>query len=407
MKKNKIVFLSLMVLSLFVGCKQPEPVMITVTLDPNGGVGEKNTLTAEEGYSMPLPENKYTRENYSFGGWSKASDSTIVAYADKAEYTFTEDETLYAIWNKLDLGAAPATIKMEEKDGSITITWDKVTAATKYIIYSASVNDSAKAKEEVSLETSVMKKMSTVTETATSYTYKIAVIGSGLHYYWIKAANEEKTTDFSKVVIFNKDNLQPVKDLTVTKSAKIKNKVTFTWDGNNTLSLPQYALYQGKTDDFSKATLRTKNSSKGQEITLNESGTYYFWIKTSNFGSTEGIASAESASVKIDFTYEALVSPAITDATKTGNNVKITWEDTGAACYLVYYVYEKDLITSNKTFKDAKLLNCFYGRRTGTIENIEAGCLYVWVVAADDDPSVVADTKKSKEADVPFVKVYL
>ena len=83
------------------------PIIYTVTFDANGGAG---TMTNEEynyGESKSLFKNSYSREGYTFVGWSTTPTGTV-EYQDGTDYDFSQeaDTTLYAQWEK---NAEPVT----------------------------------------------------------------------------------------------------------------------------------------------------------------------------------------------------------------------------------------------------------------------------------------------------------
>ena len=67
----------------------------TITFNSNGGVGTMQAITENEGTSVTLPANGFTRDGYSFVGWS---DSNGRSYADRATFVLNENLTLRARW---------------------------------------------------------------------------------------------------------------------------------------------------------------------------------------------------------------------------------------------------------------------------------------------------------------------
>ncbi len=70
----------------------------TITFNANGGAGEMVAQTFAAETPAQLSANTYTYEGHTFAGWATTATGTIV-YADQANYTATEDATLYAVWN--------------------------------------------------------------------------------------------------------------------------------------------------------------------------------------------------------------------------------------------------------------------------------------------------------------------
>ena len=69
----------------------------TVTFDANGGVGTMEPLVFIEDDAQALTANAYTRDGYTFNGWSDTPDGEVV-YSDGEIVSFVVDTTLYAVW---------------------------------------------------------------------------------------------------------------------------------------------------------------------------------------------------------------------------------------------------------------------------------------------------------------------
>ena len=72
--------------------------MNTVTFEPNGGVGATMTQAFISGQSATLNANTFTREGYTFSGWSTNKNGGGTTYTDGQSVTLTADTTLYAQW---------------------------------------------------------------------------------------------------------------------------------------------------------------------------------------------------------------------------------------------------------------------------------------------------------------------
>lgn len=70
-----------------------------VTFDANGGVGFMNNQILNNNVSTPLNANTYTRENYTFLGWSTNKNDPLPTYQDGESIILTENINLYAIWS--------------------------------------------------------------------------------------------------------------------------------------------------------------------------------------------------------------------------------------------------------------------------------------------------------------------
>ncbi|WP_186441548.1 InlB B-repeat-containing protein, partial [Desulfamplus magnetovallimortis] len=70
----------------------------TITFDSNGGTGTMIPQSGDYNSTTVLNSNSFTRTNYTFNGWNTAANGSGISYANKADYTFTADITLYAQW---------------------------------------------------------------------------------------------------------------------------------------------------------------------------------------------------------------------------------------------------------------------------------------------------------------------
>ena len=78
---------------------QPIVKETTITFNANGGIGSMSAQQVKINEKITLKQNAFTREGYTFQGWSTSENGSVV-YADKAEYTMETDVTitLYAVW---------------------------------------------------------------------------------------------------------------------------------------------------------------------------------------------------------------------------------------------------------------------------------------------------------------------
>lgn len=110
----------------------------TVTFDGNSGTGNIDSISITEGLGILLPENSFTKTNYTFVGWYKNAEGEGERYNEGEEYTVTDDETLYAKWSQhaieitYSAGAgtgtqmASTTIEIGETDNLLANTYTKV-----------------------------------------------------------------------------------------------------------------------------------------------------------------------------------------------------------------------------------------------------------------------------------------
>ena len=87
---------------------------ITITFDANGGQGSMDAQTVESGADAVLNNNTFTREHYTFGAWNTQSDGEGVVYQNGDTVNFTENTTLYAIWE-------PETYTVTWKNGETVL----------------------------------------------------------------------------------------------------------------------------------------------------------------------------------------------------------------------------------------------------------------------------------------------
>ena len=80
---------------------EPEPVEYTLSYDKNAAdaTGIVRSQTAEEGTSVSVKNNGFTRPGYTFQGWA-TSPSGGVSYNPGDPYRLTGDATLYAVWQR-------------------------------------------------------------------------------------------------------------------------------------------------------------------------------------------------------------------------------------------------------------------------------------------------------------------
>ena len=73
----------------------------SITFNSNGGTGSMSPIkNIKSGETKTLTKNTFTREGYTFAGWSTSSDSSTVKYADGAQVKVTTSIQLYAVWNQ-------------------------------------------------------------------------------------------------------------------------------------------------------------------------------------------------------------------------------------------------------------------------------------------------------------------
>ena len=85
----------------------------TVKFDANGGEGAMSDMVFKKNITQKLGKNKFTREGYTFKGWSIKAGGEV-AFDDEAAVTVSSDRTLYAVWSKD--AVVTYTVKFEQTD---------------------------------------------------------------------------------------------------------------------------------------------------------------------------------------------------------------------------------------------------------------------------------------------------
>ena len=82
---------------------------VKLTYDANGGEGAIDSATGAAGENVPVAENVFTRNNYTFTGWNTQADGKGTAYKPGDSFMLTDEDTvLYAQWSE----NAPAQVKV-------------------------------------------------------------------------------------------------------------------------------------------------------------------------------------------------------------------------------------------------------------------------------------------------------
>jgi uncharacterized repeat protein (TIGR02543 family) len=77
----------------------------SVTFDANGGTGTMSSQVAA--VTTALSTNTFTRDGFTFAGWTTAADGTGGSYAPGAGYSFVSDASLYAQWTAIPAPPSP------------------------------------------------------------------------------------------------------------------------------------------------------------------------------------------------------------------------------------------------------------------------------------------------------------
>lgn len=96
-----VLLLSLSIVLIFLLPKENKTV--TLSFDANGGNGYMESVSAKSGETIKLPDNRFSKYQYTFVGWSISKEG-IADFADGTDYTVGDDSayTLYAIWKPVE-----------------------------------------------------------------------------------------------------------------------------------------------------------------------------------------------------------------------------------------------------------------------------------------------------------------
>ncbi len=146
------------------GNSEPTKKTFIITFNANGGEGEMNALTAEEGTEIALTANTFTKVGYTFSGWATSASGNIV-YTDGAKIKLTENLTLYAQWTEIGKVEKVSFSTTGDVDYNEKITLSCGTdGATIY--YAVVVGTNAPTAEEFSSSKQKYSEPITITENA-------------------------------------------------------------------------------------------------------------------------------------------------------------------------------------------------------------------------------------------------
>lgn len=207
-------------------------------------------------------------------------------------------------------------------------------------------------------------------------------------------------------------------NVSVTKSTSKANSVTISWNAVENDEVTKYWIYYGKTNDTSSFTqpnatayagFWVKNGVGAYDITLSESGTYYFWVKATNESGTSNAPkfSDFSSAKSYVFTYASLTTPIVQSvslSSEKANTATVTWTASDAAYYWIYCSTTNDTSSLTRPNASAHAGLCVTkGFGTYDIVLEENGPWYFWVKAADASySSTVNSSDFSTVARFPF-----
>ena len=119
MRKLKALLAILSLLGIIIGCteatttevitndKKPE---YKISFNANGGKGTMSDISIVAETSIILPENTFTRDNYTFMGWATTADGEVMFKNGAIFEGLYSDITLYAKWEKKVVPVVKITI---------------------------------------------------------------------------------------------------------------------------------------------------------------------------------------------------------------------------------------------------------------------------------------------------------
>lgn len=108
-----------------------EEVNYTVTFDANGGEGTMDPQVFRYNQPQYLTKNTFTREGYTFAGWSTDPNAATATYYDQQQFTFGEGNsniTIYAVWTTVQY-----TVTFDANGG----TWGEGVDNVQYVSVNA------------------------------------------------------------------------------------------------------------------------------------------------------------------------------------------------------------------------------------------------------------------------------
>ena len=109
----------------------------TVTFNGNSAEGNMDSITITQGLGIELPENEFTKTNYTFVGWYEDEEGNGQRYNPGEAYIVNEDKTLYAKWSQhaititynpgyeTETTMSNTTIEIGEKDNLLANTFER------------------------------------------------------------------------------------------------------------------------------------------------------------------------------------------------------------------------------------------------------------------------------------------
>ena len=340
--------------------------------------------TQNTGYLQKFNVNPASSDRHSHEYMANVSAATTEAYKTYTAFKGTNalsGKTTFIIPVYKDMQLAAPTLKVSvNANGTFTLSWNKVSGASKYDLYIKQSDGSYK----------VMK-----TTTATSFTTAFATYGKQ-YAYKMKAVGSS-TSDFSNTVnATNNKKLQ-----TPTMKATVNANGTFKLSWSAVAGATAYELYIKQADGSYKLMKTTTSTSFTTAFaTYGKQFSYKMRAVTSK---NKSAASAYSSVVNAKNTKK-LQTPALKVTVNSNGTFKLSWNKvTGAEKYELYIKQANGSYKLMKTTTATSFTTAFatYGKqysykmRAVTSKNKSAASAY----------SSVVNAKNTKKLQTPSLKV--
>ena len=136
----------------------------TIAFDANGGSGTMESLTVIENIIYKLDDEPFTApDGYVFNSWNTKADGSGKTYYMNNSYSFSNDMTLYAVWEKVENnfdvslpGSTSFSIYQSTDGDNVTFSCDYWRNYDSYTWYIDGVKQTS-TSEEMTVDTSAMK----------------------------------------------------------------------------------------------------------------------------------------------------------------------------------------------------------------------------------------------------------
>ena len=239
-----------------------------VSFDPNGGEGVMAPQGAVKGEETVLNANTFTREGYTFNGWSTNQNGGGTTYTDGQTVTLTANTTLYAQWKSNSSGNggyAPSgggnggyTPSSDSDNSSGTPSTSGTPTSETHTSETATAADGASVTTELNTSSTTTKNSDgsvTVTDKATETVKAENKDGSTL---------EVKTDKTNAVTTDSKKNA----DGSVTDTTKISNTETVTQTATDQSG--SKTITETKTEQDHNTAVTTKDNADGSKTEKTE-----------------------------------------------------------------------------------------------------------------------------------------